>query len=135
MAQVGIGKWARLFRWVACGVATLVALLHLVHLGGDILLGPGGSENVTVMNVALASLLVFYCASLLLCWKWLGIAGGMSLAFIAAFIGILLWNKAVGAWAVWEVFLMTILLLTLPSVLLLAAAWVSRAPKPAVPAE
>ena len=35
-------KGARVFRWIACGVATLAALLHIVHLGGDILLSPAG---------------------------------------------------------------------------------------------
>jgi hypothetical protein len=136
MAEVGNRRRIRIFRWIACGVATLVALLHLVHLGSDILFGPGGLSfrNVTAVQVALAALMTLYCVSLLLCWKWLKISGWLSLAAIGAFIGIVLPNGIISAWTVWWVGLLTVTMLSLPSLLLIAAAWFSRAPKTAAPA-
>ena len=82
---------------------------------------------MTATQVLLASLLGLYCASLLLCWKWLKISGGLSLATIGAFVGLILGRGMVPVWSIWWVFLLTMLMLTLPSLLLLAAAWFSRA--------
>lgn len=135
MNQEGKRRGARIFRWVVCGVATLTAVLHVIHLGGDILFSQGGTSNVTTMNVALASLLGLYCASLLLCWKWLAASGWLSLAAIGIFVGLILGRGMVPVWSIWWAFLLTLLMLTLPSLLLLAGAWVSRAPKHTVPTE
>jgi|GEM_PF-5779607 len=119
---------AQVFRWIACGVATLAAMLHVVHLGGNILFSPQGVglPNVTGAQVVLGGLMVLYCASLLLCWKWLTTSGWASLALVSGFVGIILWRGAPAVWSVWWVFLLAMLVLILPSVLLLAAAWVSR---------
>ncbi len=137
MAEGGNRKGAKIFRWIVCGVATLTALLHVVHLGGDILFSPQGLsfKDVTAVQVVLAVVMTLYCASLLLCWKWTGIAGWLSLALVSAFVGIILWKGMVAVWSIWWVFLLTMLMLTLPSLLLLAAAWVSRAPKTSAPDE
>jgi hypothetical protein len=129
MTETNRRQGARIFRWIVCGVATLTALLHAVHMGGDILFSPKGFsfQNVTAVQVVLAALIGLYCASLLLCWKWLKLSGWLSLAVIGAFIGIILSNGIVSVWSVWWVFLLTVTMLTLPSLLLLAAAWVLQA--------
>jgi hypothetical protein len=126
MVETAHCQGAKGFRWIACGVATLAAVLHLVHLGSDILSSPRGIslQHVAAVQVVLAGLLVLYCASLLLCWKWLTTSGWLSLAFVAGFVGVVLWRGAPPAWSVWWVVALTMLMLTLPSVLLLAAGWV-----------